>query len=111
MKRYIYKGGGKIGECFEVDDNYIPPLSCTKSIFEGDKSKFAAAILYTKVVRDKGHTDDLKKYDNGLVGYQCIDYFDSLKEAKEKLPTYEALTPKVGVVDYIDIWLANNNKK
>lgn len=104
---------------FKTDGEYFSPLCRnTSGIFEGFESS-AAAILYTKVVEDRGchivnsfGTDVIENYDNGLVGYQCISYYKSLDEAKRDFEGYSKLSPKVGVVAYVDAWLAvNNNKK
>lgn len=110
---YDYKGEKYT---FKTDGEYFPPLSKnTKNIFEGDDSKFAAAILYTKLVKDIGYreanlwgTPCIERYDNGIVGYQCFSYYTSIEEAKRRYEGYRLLSPKVGTIAYVDIWLAIN---
>lgn len=111
---YDYKG--KM-HTFKTDGEYFKPYCDTNPIFD-DNSIYVAAILYTKVVEDKGWkieprfgTDQIVSYDNGLVGYQCINYYRSLEEAKKQFKWYGQLSPKVGVVAYVDAWLAENPKK
>ena len=102
---------------FKTNGEYFPPLSKnTKNIFEGDKSKFAAAILYTKLVKDAGYREVnrwgspcIEWYDNGIVGYQCINYYKTIEEAKKEYEGYRQLSPKVGTIAYVDIWLAIND--
>lgn len=111
---YDYKGRM---HTFKTDGEYFKPYCDTNPIFD-DNSIYVAAILYTKVVEDKGWkieprfgTDQIVSYDNGLVGYQCINYYRSLEEAKKQFKWYGQLSPKVGVVAYVDAWLAENPKK
>ena len=111
---YDYKG--KM-HTFKTDGEYFKPYCDANPIF-GDNRTYAAAVLYTKVVNDKGWkietrfgTDQIVNYDNGLVGYQCINYYHSLEEAKKHFEGYSQLSPKVGVVAYVDAWLAENPKK
>ena len=111
---YDYKG--KM-HTFKTDGEYFKPYCDTSPIF-GDDCAYAAAVLYTKVVEDKGWkietrfgTDQIVNYNNGLVGYQCIDYYYSLEEAKKHFEGCSRLSPKVGVVAYVDTWLAENPKK
>ena len=103
---------------FKTEGEYFKPLLSTKAIFEGNDSKYAAAILYTKLKQDIGchivnrwGSDCIENYDNGVVGYQCINYYTTLKEAKEEFEGYSRLSPKVGTIAYVDIWLAVNNNK
>lgn len=94
---YDYKG--KM-HTFKTDGEYFKPYCNANSIFD-DNSIYVAAILYTKVVEDKGWkieprfgTDQIVSYDNGLVGYQCINYYRSLEEAKKQFKWYGQLSPQ-----------------
>lgn len=105
---------------FNTSGEYFKPLSSSsiKKIFEGKDSNYAAAILYTKLKHDAGYreenrfgTPSIERYDNGIVGYQCINYYTSLAQAKKEFEGYSQLSPKVGTIAYVDTWLAINNDK
>lgn len=103
---------------FNTSGEYYKPLSSTEKIFVGEWSKFAAAIFYTKLVHDIGYRDGMRwgtpcliPYDNGIVGYQCGQYYKTIEEAKKDFEGYSQLSPKVGCIAYVDVWLAVNNKK
>jgi hypothetical protein len=116
--RVGYDFNGKKHE-FKTDGVYFCPNSDTNEIFDGGySSKFNAAILYTKIVEDKGYKVTnrygipyTENYNNGLVGYQCLNYYDTIEEAQRELVSYKELSPKVGVVAYVDVWLAINKNK
>ena len=111
---YDYKGNM---HTFKTDGEYFKPYCDVNQIFRNNHI-YAAAILYTKVVEDEGWKiethfgiDKIVNYNNGLVGYQCINYYNSLEDAKKHFEEYSQLSPKVGVVSYVDAWLAENPKK
>ena len=111
---YDYKGNM---HTFKTDGEYFKPYCDVNQIFRNNHI-YAAAILYTNVVEDEGRKiethfgiDKIVNYNNGLVGYQCINYYNSLEDAKKHFEEYSQLSPKVGVVSYVDAWLAENPKK
>ena len=53
--------------------------------FDGFGKDIVAVVLYTKVQHDKGYDSNLFPYDNGLVGWQCMNGFKSIEEAKKDL--------------------------
>lgn len=115
--RIGYDNKGK-SHTFNTSGEYFKPLSSTKKIFEGENPNYVAAILYTKLQHDRGYREEnrwgspsIEKYDNGVVGYQCINYYTSLAQAKKEFKAYSQLSPKVGTIAYVDIWLAVNNNK
>ena len=100
---------------FKTDGEYFKPNSSKEGIFDGEWSQFAAAVFYTKLVHDYGYREGMSygtpcliEYDNGIVGYQCGQYYKTLEEAKEHFEGYSRLSPKVGVIAYVDAWLAIN---
>lgn len=103
---------------FNTSGEYFKPLSSIKKIFEGKDLNYAAAILYTKLKHDAGYREDnrwdspsIERYDNGIVGYQCINYYTSLAQAKKEFECYSQLSPKAGTIAYVDTWLAVKNNK
>lgn len=61
--------------------------------------------LKSKVQHDKGYDSNLFPYDNGLVGWQCMNGFKSIEEAKKDLADRKKLTPKYGVEAYADVFM------
>ncbi len=80
---------------FKVDKNYYTPEKGNKEhIFDVAKelhgNEYHYAVLYTEVTEDKGWriesrwgSDCIVDYDNGLVGYQQLGFYKTLKEAQE----------------------------
>lgn len=101
---------------FDVDNNYYTPL-CDKSlVFDGLFKDYKFCVCYTKVCNDSGYREEtrfgipqLVHYDNGLVGYQCFNYFNDRKEAENDFDGRKKLTPKLGVYAYADVFLVENN--
>lgn len=84
---------------FTYDGEYYNPYSLfekerDKNIIFGSHPSFKDmpyCISYTKVVQDKGNKFENRfgvpttiYYDNGLVGYQCYEYFNDKREAFEQ---------------------------
>lgn len=102
--------------CFKVDNRYYTP-TCSKSlVFDGSFKGHKFCVCYTKVCNDSGYREEtyfgtprLKHYDNGLVGYQNMNFFNDKKEAEEDFKARNKLTPKLGVCAYADVFLVENN--
>lgn len=67
-----------------------------------------AAVVYTEVKRDTGTRiidpsgiPNLEEYDNGLVGYQHIDYFKTSAEAEKQLWLKKRVSNKF----YVDMFM------
>lgn len=101
---------------FDVDNHYYTPL-CDKSlVFDGLFKDHKFCVCYTKVCYDSGYreetrfgTPQLVHYDNGLVAYQNMNFFNDKKEAEEDFNNRKKLTPKLGVYAYADVFLVENN--
>ena len=86
---------------FKVDKNYYTPEKNNKSfVFMGEK--FHYAVLYTEIKEDKGWhiksqwgTDCIVDYDNGLVGYQQMGFYETYKEAQEAFESRKQVVGKL----------------
>ena len=104
---------------FQTEGEYYPPNSDANELFKPDFTKFACCVLYTKLRRDDGYKDGMRwgspsweYYDNGVVGYQNGQFYETIEEGKQHLENYSQLSPKIGTIAYVDVWLAiNDNKK
>ena len=74
-------------------------------VFDGFGDDIVAVVLYTKVQHDKGYDSNLSPYDNGLVGYQCMNAFKTIEEAEKDYKDRKRLTPKYGVEAYADVFM------
>ena len=100
---------------FKVNDKYYPPYSNTNGLFSKFK-KCACCVLYTELKDDYGEVENpaipcLIPYNNGVVGYQSYNFYDTIEEGKEELKKYSKLSPKMGTIAYVDVWLAINDNK
>ena len=101
---------------FKVDKNYYTPEKDNKSfVFMGEK--FHYAVLYTEVKKDKGWhiesrwgTDCIVDYDNGLVGYQQMGFYETYKEAQEAFERRKQVVGKLcdDGTAFADIFLVSN---
>ena len=108
---------------FEVDANYFYPdyinnaAELTDKVFNGSFANMEYCVLYTKVKADAGYRmenrfgiPDYVYYDNGLVGYQCGNFYHTEEEAKKH---YEACLKLDGGLtksfDTCDVMLIKNN--
>ena len=88
---------------FKYDGTYYLPTSDFKGI---TTSPFLVA--YTTVKGDRGTRivgNYIEEYDNGLVGYQNFQGFDTLDEAYKDFELKKKLTPKLGVYAYCDVFI------
>ena len=118
VRSTITTQGKKIS--FSVDSNYYLPLSNAdkSTIFDGHFKDSEFCVAYTRVVHDCGYHDvmmwgtpSLEYYDNGNVGYQCFNYFNSKDEALEDYNARKKLTRKdfTKTLAYADVFLVENN--
>lgn len=94
---------------FHTDGKYFKPNCDTKDIFNGWKDDLKYCVLYTILRHDKGEELGLfgfNTYDNGIIGYQCMSFYEKEREARKALDAVRKLTPKGDMIDYVDIWLA-----
>ena len=108
---------------FEVDANYFYPehinnvAELTDKVFNGSFVNMEYCVLYTKVKVDWGEIYENRwgvpvcvRYNNGLVGYQCGDFYHTEEEAKKH---YEARLKLDGGLtkqfDTCDVMLIKNN--
>ena len=89
---------------YHTEDSYD-----AEEIFKGWAQKYA--VLYTEIKEDKGEElverwglPRLEKYDNGLVGYQQGQLFDTYDEMMRDFKIRQKLVPKVGDVAYCDVF-------
>lgn len=102
---------------FEVDNNYYVIGNNDKSaVFNGGFKNSKFCVCYTKVCYDSGFREEtrwgsptLVGYDNGNVGYQCMNFFNDKKEAIKDYNGRLKLSPKMGIVAYCDVFLVENN--
>ena len=101
---------------FNVDNCYYTPL-CNKSlVFDGSFKDYKFCVCYTKLCNDIGYREEtrfgipkLVRYNNGLIAYQNMNFFNDKKEAEEDFKNRKKLTPKLGVYGYADVFLVENN--
>ena len=101
---------------FKVDKNYYTPEKNNKSfVFMGEK--FHYAVLYTEIKEDKGWhiesqwgTDCIVDYDNGLVGYQQMGFYETYKEAQEAFENQKKVVGKLcdDGTAFADVFLVSN---
>lgn len=95
---------------FKVDLPYhTEECHDAEEIFKGSACKYA--VLYTEIKEDKGERltswfgmPKWEKYDNGLVGYQQGQLFDTYDEMMHDYKLRKRLVPKVGTVAYCDVF-------
>ena len=90
---------------FKLFDGDVVEGANNADAFDGFGKDIVAVVLYTKVQHDKGYDSNLFPYDNGLVGWQCMNGFKSIEEAKKDLADRKKLTPKYGVEAYADVFM------
>ena len=101
---------------FKVDKNYYTPEKGNKAyVFMGEK--FNYAVLYTEVKEDKGWhiethwgRDCIFNYDNGLVGYQQMGFYETYKEAQEAFERRKKVVGKLcdDGTAFADVFLVSN---
>ena len=101
---------------FKVDKNYYTPEKNNKSfVFMGEK--FHYAVLYTEIKEDKGWRierhwgrDAIVNYDNGLVGYQQMGFYETYKEAQEAFENQKKVVGKLcdDGTAFADVFLVSN---
>ena len=68
--------------------------------------KAKACVSYTEVKYDTGiDGETFAHYNNGLVGYQNFNFFNTLEEAEKDCKKRKKLTPKIGTEGYCDVFL------
>lgn len=91
---------------FKYDGTYYLPTSDFSDFKDITTSPFLVA--YTTVKGDRGTRivgNYIEEYDNGLVGYQNFQCFDTLDEANKDFELKKKLTPKLGVYAYCDVFI------
>lgn len=101
---------------FKVDKNYYTPEKGNKSfVFMGEK--FHYAVLYTEIKEDKGWhiesrwgTDCIVDYDNGLVGYQQMGFYETYKDAQRAFENRKKIVGKLcdDGTAFADVFLVSN---
>ena len=101
---------------FKVDNNYYVIGDDKKKVFEGFFKNHKYAVAYTKVKTDYGTRYENRfgvptsvRYNNGLVGYQCFNYFNDMAEAMRDFDDRKKLTPKYMGGDYTDVFFIEND--
>ena len=104
---------------FKVDEDYYTLENGDKSlVFDGSFVKAKYCVAYTKVKRDCGTRLETwygvptwVPYDNGMIGYQCFNFFDNEEEARKDFEDRKKLTPKTftNTFAYADVYLIENN--
>lgn len=104
---------------FKVDEDYYTPENGHKSlVFGGLFAKLKYCVAYTKVKRDCGKRFETRygvpawvDYDNGMIGYQCFNFFDNKEDARKDFEDRKKLTPKTftNTFAYADVYLIENN--
>ena len=104
---------------FKVDEDYYTLENGDKSlVFDGSFVKAKYCVAYTKVKRDCGTRIETwygvptwVPYDNGMIGYQCFNFFDNEEEARKDFEDRKKLTPKTftNTFAYADVYLIENN--
>lgn len=107
---------------FKVDKNYYTPekgnkayiTDVAKGFYENERHY---AVLYTEVKEDKGWhiesrwgTDCIVDYDNGLVGYQQMGFYETYKEAQEAFESRKQVVGKLcdDGTAFADVFLVSN---
>ena len=109
---------------FKVRQPYYTPPSNDRTMFnsfyESENKKFA--VSWTEIWHDKGQApvsrfgiQVYEHYDNGYIGEQYFDFYDTKKEAEEALALKKTLTPRAPeafkmTIGYADVFLIENNK-
>ena len=101
---------------FKVDKNYYTHEKGNKAyVFMGEK--FNYAVLYTEIKEDKGWRierhwgrDAIVNYDNGLVGYQQMGFYETYKEAQEAFERRKKVVGKLcdDGTAFADVFLVSN---
>lgn len=107
---------------FKVDKNYYTPEKGNKTYitdvakgFYGNERHYA--VLYTEIKEDKGWhierrwgTDCIVDYDNGLVGYQQMGFYETYKEAQEAFERRKKVVGKLcdDGTAFADVFLVSN---
>lgn len=101
---------------FKVDKNYYTPERGNKAyVFMGEN--FHYAVLYTEIKEDKGWRierhwgrDAIVNYDNGLVGYQQMGFYETYKEAQEAFERRKKVVGKLcdDGTAFADVFLVSN---
>jgi hypothetical protein len=120
MKRTTKTTQGK-SVTFEIDEYYITDESSAERkheiVFDGVFANMPYCVAYTKVKHDKGAnmgmlygTPAMIPYDNGLVGYQCFDFYLEESEAKAMFASCSNLGDKYDGTVYCDVMVIKNIK-
>ena len=107
---------------FKVDKNYYTPEKGNKAnVFDIGFEEFKHkkyAVAFTLVTIDKGERCEnyfgvprCVAYNNGWVGYQEFDYFDTKEEAECYVETRKQIVGKTcdDISTFADIFLVENN--
>ena len=101
---------------FAIDNNYYVIGEDKKKVFDGSFKACKYAVAYTEVKEDCGTIYENRfgvpapiRYNNGLVGYQSITYFNDRAEAMEDFKGRQKLTPKFMGGDYTDVFFIEND--
>lgn len=107
---------------FKVDKNYYTPEKGNKEhVFDVAKGFYGNernyAVLYTEIKEDKGWhiesrwgTDCIVDYDNGLVGYQQMGFYETYEEAQEAFESRKQVVGKLcdDGTAFADVFLVSN---
>ena len=108
--------GKNIAFTCNKDWYFVPPFTEEDKnfILKAFDETHPFAIVYTEVVRDCGmtfheHMWYSEPFDNGPVGWQNINLYNTEEEARKELALIQKLTPKVGTIGYCDVFLVSNS--
>lgn len=95
---------------------FVPPFTDEDKdfILKAFDETHPFAIVYTQVIGDWGmtfpeHLWYSVPFDNGPVGWQNINLYDTEEEARKELVLIQKLTPKVGTIGYCDVFLVSKD--
>lgn len=92
---------------FSYTGKYYLPDTDKKEFFKGIINE-PYIVAYTTIRYDKGtyiNSTRLTEYDNGFVGHQSFQGFNTLEDAREDYELRKRLTRKYGVHAYCDVFL------
>ena len=94
---------------FRTGGEYFEPNCDTKPLFDKWFDEVKYCVLFTILRHDKGERPGLTetiKYDNGIIGYQCIGLYENKEDAEAYMKEIKEKTPSNGLMAYVDIWLS-----
>ena len=101
-----------------ADKQYYTPEKDKSIVFDGWFKDHKYCVCYTKVCSDSGWRDEMRWgvptpvfYDNGNIGYQCMNFFNDREEAIQDFKGRQKLTPKeyTKAIAYADVFFVEND--